>query len=251
MENTTDQTKHTPQPRPWSRYAKRTAVILCAAGAALIVAVVVYGVVLFVFEPEDAPGASRVAAFKCLSRAERVYIRQLRGIADERRQHLDSVVEFMEQRGADPRVSQDPQWRWDLSTHMAAFTSSSRAMAQINGPPSARPIQRNLGAMSESATSFARHYLHGVRTNDPDAIAEARTALRDSQRGMLRTRVLGEGLCDPGAPEEQASARIWPVARAPVTRVICAAVYPATSISSVLISGDSSRGAPSVTSTMS
>ena len=198
-----DQTEHTPQQRPRSRYVKRSAIILAAAGAALIVAVVVYAVVLFVLEPEDAPGASRVAAFKCLSRAERVYIRQLRGIAEERREHLDRVVEFMEQRRADPRVSQDPQWRWDLSTHMAAFTSSSRAMAQINGPPSARPIQRNLSAMSESATSFARHYLHGVRTNDPDAIADARTALRDSQRGMLRTRVLGEGLCDQGEPDEQ------------------------------------------------
>ncbi len=198
-----DQTEHAPQPRPWSRYVKRTAIVLGVVIAALIVVVVLYGVVLFVFEPEGAPAFSRVAAFKCLSRAERVYIRQLRGIADERRQHLDSVVEFMEQRGADPRVGEDPQWRWDLSTHMAAFTSSSRAMAQINGPPSARPIQRNLGAMSESATSFARHYLHGVRTNDPDAIAEARSALRDSQRGMLRTRVLGEGLCDQGEPEQR------------------------------------------------
>ena len=65
-----------------------------------------------------------------------------------------------------PGSVQDPQWRWDLPAHMAAFTSSSRAMAQINGPPAARPIQRNLGAMSESATSFARHYLHGVRTDD-------------------------------------------------------------------------------------
>lgn len=203
MENTTDQPETSPQQRPWSRYVKRAAIILGTSGAALILAVMVYGVVLFVFEPEDAPGASRVAAFKCLSRAERVYFRQLRGTADERRQHLDSVMEFMEQRRADPRVSQDPQWRWDLSGHMAAFTSSSRAMAQINGPPSARPIQRNLGAMSESATSFARHYLHGVRTNDPDVIAEARSALRDSQRGMLRTRVLGEGLCDPGAPDER------------------------------------------------
>ena len=194
MENTTDQTEHAPQPRPWSRYTQRAIIVLSAAVAALIVTVVAYGAVLFVFEPDDAPGASRVAAFKCLSRAERVYFRQLRKTADERRQHLDSVVEFMEQRRADPRVSQDPQWRWDLSGRVAAFTSSSRAMAQINGPPSARPIQRNLGAMSESATSFARHYLHGVRTNNPEAIAEARSALRDSQRGMLRTRVLGEGL---------------------------------------------------------
>lgn len=203
MQDTTNQSGHAPLPRPWSRHLKRAAIILGAVFAALIVAVVVYGVVLFVLEPEDAPGASRVAAFKCLSRAERAYFRQIRGIADERRQHLDAVVEFMEQRGVDPRVSQDPQWRWDLSTHMAAFTGSSRAMAQVNGPPSARPIQRNLGAMSESATSFARHYLHGVRTNDPDAIAEARGALRDSQRGMLRTRVLGEGLCDEGELEER------------------------------------------------
>ena len=203
MQDNTDQTGHAPRQRPWARHVTRAAIVLGAFFAAVIVAVVIYGVVLFVFVPEDAPGASRVAAFKCLSRAERVYIRQLRGIADERRQHLDRVVEFMEQRGADPRVGQDPQWRWDLSAHMAAFTSSSRAMAQINGPPSARPIQRNLGAMSESATSFARHYLHGVRTNDPDAIAEARSALRDSQRGMLRTRVLGEGLCDQGEPDER------------------------------------------------
>lgn len=203
MENTTDQPETSPQQRRWPRYVKRASIILGAVFAALIAAVVVYGVVLFALEPEDAPGASRVAAFKCLSRAERAYFRQLRGIADERRQHLDAVVEFMEQRGADPRVSQDPQWRWDLSTHMAAFTGSSRAMAQVNGPPSARPIQRNLGAMSASATSFARHYLHGVRTNDPDAIAEARSALRDSQRGMLRTRVLGEGLCDQSEPEER------------------------------------------------
>ena len=203
MQDTLDRTEHGPQPHRWSRYVRRAAVILGAAGAALIVAVVLYGVVLFVFEPEDAPASSRVAAFKCLSRAERVYIRQLRRIADERRQRLDTVVAFMEQRGADPRVGQDPQWRWDLSTHMAAFTSSSRAMAQINGPPSARPIQRNLGTMSESATSFARHYLHGVRTNHPDAIAEARSALRDSQRGMLRTRVMSEGLCDQGEPDER------------------------------------------------
>lgn len=203
MESNTERIEQASQPRPWSRYVKRAAIISGATGAALIVAVVVYGVVLFVLEPEDAPGSSKVAAFKCLSRAERAYFRQLRGIAEERRQHLDAVVEFMEQRGADPRVSQDPQWRWDLSTHMAAFTGSSRAMAQINGPPSARPIQRNLSAMSESATSFARHYLHGVRTNDSDAIAEARSALRDSQRAMLRTRVLGEGLCDQGEPEER------------------------------------------------
>ena len=203
MQDTTDLTEHAPQPRHWSRYVKRTAIILGAVLTAVIVAVVVYAVVLFVFEPEGAPASSRVAAFKCLSRAERVYIRQLRGMADERRQHLDKVVEIMEQRGADPRVSQDPRWRWDLSTHMAAFTSSSQAMAQINGPPSARPIQRNLGAMSESATSFARHYLHGVRTNDPDAIAEARSALRDSQRGMLRTRVLGEELCDQGESDDR------------------------------------------------
>ena len=203
MQDTTDQTEHAPQPRTWSRYVKRAAIILGVVFAALIVAVVVYGVVLFVLEPEDAPGASRVAAFKCLSRAERVYFRQLRGVADERRQHLDRVVEFMEQRATDPRVSQDPQWRWDLSAHMAAFTSSSRAMAQINGPPSARPIQRNLSAMSESATSFARHYLHGVRTNDTGAIAEARTALRDTQRGMLRTQQMGKQLCDQGEPDER------------------------------------------------
>jgi len=203
VQTITDQTEHAPQPRPWSRYVKRAAVILGVVTAGLLVAVVVYGVVLFVFEPEGAPASSRVAAFKCLSRAERVYFRQLRGIAEERRQHLDRVVEFMEQRGADLRVSQDPQWRWDLSGHMAAFTSSSRAMAQVNGPPSTRPIQRNLSAMSESATSFARHYLHGVRTNDPDAIAEARTALRDAQRGMLRTQQMGKQLCDQGEPDER------------------------------------------------
>ena len=198
-----DQTERTLQPRRWSRYVKRVAIVLGGLIAAVIVAVVAYGVALFVFEPEGVPASTRVAAFKCLSRAERTYIRQLRGTADERRQHLDSVIEFMEQRRADPRVSQDPQWRWDLSGHMAAFTSSSRAMAQINGPTSVRPIQRNLGAMSESATRFARHYLHGVRTNDPDAIAEGRTALRDSQRGMLRTQGMSKELCDQAGPHER------------------------------------------------
>lgn len=70
---------------------------------------------------------------------------------------------------------------------MAAFTSISRAVAQVNGPPSARAMQRNLAAMSESATSFARLYLRGVRTNDIGAIAESKSNLRNPQRGMLRT----------------------------------------------------------------
>jgi len=48
----------------------------------------------------------------------------------------------------------------------------------------------------QSATSFAKLYLNGVRTNDRGVIAESRTSLRDSQRRMLRTQGFGEELCD-------------------------------------------------------
>ena len=144
--------------------------------AVLIAAGVVYGVALFIFEPEGLPGSSRAATFKCLSRAERTYFRQLRWIADERREHLITVHESLAQLESDRQLSQDLEWRRSLSTDMARFTLSSREMAQINRPPSARAIQRNLFAMSESATSFTRLYLHGVRTSDSGAIAEARTA---------------------------------------------------------------------------
>ena len=215
-----DQTEHAPQQRPWSRYGKRAAVILCAAGAALIVAVVVYGVVLFVFEPEDAPGASRVAAFKCLSRAERVYIRQLRGIADERRQHLDSVVEFMEQRGADPRVSQDPQWRWDLST------SHGRVHVQLAGHgPDQRPAFRPPHpAQPERHVRIGHQFRQAFPARRPHQRPRRHRRCQDRPPGFTTRHApnagAGRGTLRPRRAGRTASARIRSVARAPVTRVI-------------------------------
>ena len=185
-----------PRLRSWFRYAGRAGVILGAVCAGVILAAVAYGVALFVFEPEGAPGVARATAFKCFTRAERAYFRQLRRIADDRREHLDTVRGSMTGLRDDRQLAQDPEWRQELYARMARFTTRSREMAQINGPPSTRAIQQNLSSMSESATSFAKKYLHGVRAGDTGSIAEARVALRDAQLRMLRTQEMGRELCD-------------------------------------------------------
>ena len=182
-----------PRPRSWFRYAGRVGVILGVVCAGVILAALAYGVVLLVFEPE---GVARATAFKCFTRAERAYFRQLRRIADDRREHLDTVQESMKTLRDDRQLAQDPEWRQELYARMARFTTRSREMAQINGPPSTRAIQQNLSSMSESATSFAKKYLHGVRAGDTGSIAEARLALRGAQLRMLRTQELGRELCD-------------------------------------------------------
>lgn len=195
VENPTDQPESEASRRRRRPSPKRLAMALAAAFGAIVLAVAAYGVVLFVFQPEDLPGSSRLAAFKCLSRAERAYIRQLRGAAAERRAHLDTVQVYMKQLDEDRQLGRTIQWRQGLSTHMARFTRSSREMAQINGPPSTDDIKDNLTSMSESATSFARQYLQGVRDDNPTFIARSRSSLRDSQLRMLRTQQQGQALC--------------------------------------------------------